>query len=348
VLLNSIDLHNFRCHRRLHASFCKTITWITGPNGAGKTSLIEAIHFLARLKSHITASTKSLFHFGTSEFAIQGQLAEGNKILLKKNTTARELFLNQNKTELQEFYGLLPVVIFSNHDIHIIRNGGSDRRSHLNSILALARRSLIPEMIRYNRILVQRSAEIKKNHPDKRTLDALTSQLITVGKPLQEARMEIATIVAAYAAFFHKRISNSHEKLKIKIYPAPWQCNTAEEIQQQRNLIGWQRDAVEIYINGKAAQKFASEGQQRTAALALRAAEYTILRRHLDLNPLVLVDDVLGELDTARRRTLIELLDPTSQTIIAATEVDKTIRDALKQPHAEIRLAGESRPEEQN
>jgi DNA replication and repair protein RecF len=127
--------------------------------------------------------------------------------------------------------------------------------------------------------------------------------------------------------------------MKIKIYPTSWEINLEAEIQQRRNLLGWQRDNIEIYIQGKTAHKFASEGQQRTAALALRAAEYIILRKHSSHHPLVLVDDVLGELDTARREALTSLLDPDCQLIITSTKTEEINRKKTVMKPATINLS---------
>jgi DNA replication and repair protein RecF len=320
VMLLRLELTDFRCHARHVLEPGPGATFLTGPNAAGKTSLLEAAHFIARLKSFRAAQPAALVRHGAPALHVRAHLP-GLTLSAGWSPDGRALRVNDTPVaSAAEFWGLLPVVALTSADAALVRGPSSERRTWLNALLAQLDRAHLRALLRYRAVLRQRNALITAPAPpDPALLRALTAQLIDTGRPLQFHRMALARLVFRAAAAVHSRLSSSRETLSVVITPARWDRDPAEERAAGRGLIGFHRDQFDCRVNGRSLQRYGSEGQQRTAALALRLAEITLLSRRLENPPLVLVDDVFGELDPDRRAAALSWLPHAPQALLTAT-----------------------------
>ena len=319
-MLRRVSLLDFRCHARSTLDLPPGVSVLAGPNGAGKTSFLEAIHFAARLRSFRTGQPRDLIRHGAPLFRVEVQ---GPDHHLAVGWSPAERSLQSGGLEIAQaadYWGRLPVVTVTSRDADLVRGTPGHRRQFFNAVLSQADRAHLLGLLRYRALLKQRQAMVHSpREPDPALWRVVSAQLIDTGRPLQAVRTRLARRLVRVASRFHARLSAGRERLELRVHEAPWERTWAEERRAGRVLAGLQRDTFDLLLGGRPVQKFASEGQQRTAALALRAAEIAVLTRRGGGGPLVLVDDVFGELDPARREALLGLLPHTVQAILTAT-----------------------------
>lgn len=319
MTIQKLRLVNFRCHQHLDLEFVPGLNILFGKNGTGKTSILEAIHYAARLKSHRTALSREMIRAGTKEFLISLTTTKGLKITVQKTTDQRTLRHDTEQVAAQSHYGTLPVVILSSEDLELVTAGDSKRRAFLNSLLAHQSEANRQLLIRYTRLLQQRAEALRAPNPDILTLQLLAQQMEEVGRTLQKQRAKLTRRVSLLAAAAYRKLTAGREHLRIQITPASWEANINQEILQRRNLIGLQRDQIHLIHQDRDPAKFASEGQQRGIAIALKVAEYIIIRKVTGSSPILLLDDIQKELDPERMLMGEKLLEETPQVIMART-----------------------------
>ena len=327
MILKSIRLVNFRCHREKRIDFENKIALIVGPNGTGKTTVLEAIHYLSRLKSHRTSLSGEMIAYGQDALSISATTADEEVITIYKEKDRRQIYHDNTLVSPEEHYGSIPLVILAASDMSLVTQGDKIRRSYLNALMAHENLLARNWLVKYDRILQQRAAELRKEKPHIPTLRLLTTQLADVGIPLQQIRKKLAKKVAVLASRIFHTITRKEESITMSISTAGWEIDLQNEINQRRNLIGLQRDTITIKLNNRDAAKYASEGQQRSIAVALKAAEFLYLKKITNRKPLLLIDDVQKELDPERTSAAESLLEQAGQVIMTRTQQTKTIRE---------------------
>jgi DNA replication and repair protein RecF len=302
--LQALRLRDFRCHASHALEMTHPITFILGPNGIGKTALLEAIYFVGRLRSFRTHLLKELIRLGQSEAGIVVQ-TDTELLRVDQQSNQRLLQINQEMVELQEFWGRLRVMACTSEDRELICGPSENLRRFIDALAAHDVRSLLRGHARYRTVLKQRNALLNGSAPwNAGVFQALTEQLRSVGQPLQEIRAQSTRRMVRLARLFHGKLAPPEERLTLKWSGAGWEADTETERRMGRTLIGFHLDKMEVILGDKPARKFASEGQQRTAALALKLAEAAWLTRRNGQKIVVLADDVVGELDGERRAIL--------------------------------------------
>ncbi len=316
-----LRLVDFRRYDRFEIAFQPGPQILTGPNGCGKTTILEALHFASRLRSFRTALPAHLVRHGAGTFGLAVE-AEGLSLRVEgaKNVTRMEAN-GQRLLRAREFWGLLPCVALTPADRHLASGAGGVRRKFLSGLASLMDRRHLAALLDYGAVLRQRNGLLRGLVKFDPGLDAvLATRLRESGQVLQADRKRLVRRLAAAARGFHRRLAPGDGRLDVRYRPAGWQADPAEERTRRRTGFGLQLDRLEIVLAGREVREFASEGQQRTAALALRLAEIALLARQLGTPPVVLADDVFGELDHRRKEALLTLLGPGVQVIASAPE----------------------------
>jgi DNA replication and repair protein RecF len=226
---------------------------------------------------------------------------------------------------LGEYLRIARVVSFANSDIALARGGSEARRRYLDFLGAQIDESYRPALRAYERALRARNALLKSAAPRLREIAAYDRQLIARGDMLGRLRARMADAIAPFAASAYERISRGREKLTVR-FVAGANANFAEHLAESRaeearlrqTIVGPHRDDLELLVDGMAAAQFASEGQQRSIALALKIAQADVFR-NAQYPPLLLIDDIFGELDAERRNALLDNLPAQSQKMVTAT-----------------------------
>jgi DNA replication and repair protein RecF len=247
----------------------------------------------------------------------------------------RKLALDgQPVKRLGDYLGVLRAVVFCTEDLQLVKGAARARRRFLDLLLAQTQPAYLPLLQRYLRAVRARNALLKHSRPggtDEATLDSFSRELVELGNQLIRMRTELAPKFSPLARLAYRRISNDAEELRIEYQPSV-KKDFAVELAQSRNrertyrstLVGPHRDDLRLLLNEKSVSQFGSEGQKRTLAIALKMAQAEYLAGIHGSAPVLLIDDVMGELDVKRRSGFLPLLEQarktSGQVFMTATE----------------------------
>lgn len=329
MVIEGLRLVNFRCFDRLDLSPAAGRTFIVGRNAQGKTSILEAVCMLLRLQSPRTTSPAEMIKAGSEGFSLDGKVA-GIHLACRNSGGVRSIFLDsQSQTRSDDYLATARVAWFANTDMELVRGGGSTRRRFLDFLGSQAVPGYRKALRDYERTLRSRNALLRENRP-RREIEAFNAPLIESGNVLFSARTALSAAIAAPAADACASISDGADSLAIAYRPgfggndfqSALETSRIEETRLRQTTQGPHRDDIGISLNGLDAAAFASEGQQRGIALSLKIAQARHLQLVHGVPPVLLLDDIFGELDTHRRNRLFEALPSDAQSIITTTFLD--------------------------
>jgi DNA replication and repair protein RecF len=325
-MLAELQLRQFRCFESLRVDLAAGFNFFLGRNGQGKTSILEAACVLLRLQSQRSSSLAPVVRFGEKSFAVSGRI-ENHRLDFRYTALRRKVAIDEvEQRTLGEYLRLGRVVSFANTDIELVRGGSDSRRRYLDFLGSQIDPLYRPALRAYERALRSRNALLKSAQPRPRELAAYDQPLIEHGSKLGMMRGRLVERLGPLAAQAHQRISGIAEHLEIRFAPGnetdfarQLADSSAQELRLRQTIVGPHRDDIELLIEGKKAPQYASEGQQRTVALALKIAQAELFALEEQTPPLLLIDDVFGELDPARRNALLEHLPADAQKLVTAT-----------------------------
>ena len=330
MALTSIRLQDFRCYTSLRCALAPGMTLFVGDNAQGKTSLLEAVCVLLRLQSPRCQGTAELVKFGAAEFGVAGTF-DGRE-LRHRGGHVRELAVDGCVVRKPGDY--LPasglVVWMGNGDMELVAGGSEVRRRYLDFLGTQVFAEYRTELRAYEKALRARNLLLKRDAvPPWREIEAWTPLLVAHGLALRRWREELVAGLTPFAAEAHMAAGGAGEVLGMA-YEAGCGEDFAEEIGAARGeearrrltFLGPHRDDFGITINGLPAARYGSEGQQRTIALALKLAQAAVLRGRCGREPLLLIDDIFGELDPRRRNALLKALPEGAQKLVTTTHLD--------------------------
>ena len=356
MIIESLELKNYRNYRELSLSFDPGTNLLYGDNAQGKTNILEALYYCASAKSHRGSKDKEIIRFGEEEAHV--------KLLLRKRDVPYriDMHLKMNSAKgiavnglpirrASELFGILNAVLFSPEDLNIIKNGPADRRRFMDLELCQLDRSYVHALVSYNRALVQRNRLLKdiSFQPELReTLDLWDAQLVNYGSQLIRARRDFLMRLNPVIGPIHSGLTGGKEEISV-IYDS----NTDEQefgssltraresdLRQKITSVGPHRDDIGFFVKrtdaedqsaavprdlrGMDLRRFGSQGQQRTAALSLKLSEIGLMEQATGESPVLLLDDVLSELDTDRQKQLLKTISRI-QTVITSTGMENLL-----------------------
>lgn len=341
--IEKLFLENFRNYKSAAVSFDDGQNLIFGENAQGKTNLLEAIFYLSCLKNFHSSRDFDAVFLGEREARIRGEFfAYGREFdvdLTIKQGSRRLLVNGIEEKRPSNHIGLIKTVVFSPDDLKIIKEGPALRRRFLNIAISQMRPSYIKALAEHNKIIEHKKQILKME--DGRDayldfLDVLDEKLSEVYAYIIKERGVFLSKSAEIISRVGLDISGGREefsleyshassvestddiKNKEKIFDHLKQRRVAE-LSSRSCLIGAHRDDFSVFINGKNARDFASQGQVRSVVLALKVAEHEILEEDSGEKPILLLDDVLSELDASRRAFLINDVNR-GQTVITGCD----------------------------
>jgi DNA replication and repair protein RecF len=327
-MISDLQLRNFRCFESLGVELSPGFNFFVGRNGQGKTSILEAACVLLRLQSQRSANLLPVVRFGEKAFAVSGHRA--NHLLEFRYSPLRRkvAFDHVEQRTLDEYLRIGRVVSFANTDIDLVRGGSETRRRYLDFLGAQIDPQYRPTLRAYERALRSRNALLKSPHPRPRELAAYDPPLLEHGAKLSEMRALLVARLAPVASAAYGEISGNAEILQLEFAPGnggDFAGELAEskpqELRLRQTVVGPHRDDIQMLVAVKAANQYASEGQQRTVALALKIAQSRIFMAEEGTAPLLLIDDIFGELDPMRRNSLLQYLPAEAQKLVTATSM---------------------------
>jgi DNA replication and repair protein RecF len=324
VHLAHLRLRDFRNYARLDADFIPGFHLLLGDNAQGKTNILEAIYLMATLRSFRGVGGAQMIRHGQRGYFAGGNVVGQGIREIKMFWSARERKLaldGQPVKKLTDYLGVLRTVVFCTEDLQLVKGAARGRRRFLDLLLAQTQPAYLPLLQRYMRAVRARNALLKQRVIDEAALDSFSQELVKLGDEIICARRELAPKFSPLARLAYRRISNDAEELRIEYQPSVKQ-DFAVELAQSRarersyrsTLVGPHRDDLRLLLNGKSAAQFGSEGQKRTLAIALKMAQAEFLAGIHGSPPILLIDDVMGELDVKRRSGFLPLLDQARKT----------------------------------
>lgn len=319
---------------------------LVGPNAQGKSNLLEAIGMLGTGKSFRTSREADVIAHGLELATISGEAeVRAGKVRLGCTITAtargtRKLYaVNGRSVRYAKFLGSLRVVTFVPADLQLVAGPPAMRRAFLNGALAQDQRVYYHELVRYQKALGQKAALLRAEpQVDGNLLEVYNETLIEAGTALVLARAQFAAALQARASRVHAEWTGAEEELEVRYEPNfPFEVPVADavagsfakrlsEMEDQERarsmpLVGPHRDDLALLLNGASLAAYGSQGQHRTAVLALKVAEYGIMQERSAEAPLLLLDDVLSELDPHRARAFLSGVGSFEQAFITATHL---------------------------
>lgn len=343
--VSHLQLRDFRNLPEVDARFSSGRVILLGENAQGKTNLLESIALLATGRSPAATRDAELVRFGAPnarlELEVQTQAAERSLAMLLTPGRARKVALDGlTQKRAADALGKLVVVAFRAADLGLVRGAPSERRSHLDALLVQLMPRHHAEVNEYERALAQRNRALRQvgeGSLQARDVAPWDAQLVALAVPIWRRRSRLAAALSEPAATWHERLALGRESLALRFVPG---CQLGEdpslwageyqatlEAERGRDLArglthaGPHRDDVEILLQGHPARVFASQGQQRTAVLAMKLAELELATRTAGEAPVLLLDDVLAELDEGRQAALLEAVGPTGQSFVTTTHL---------------------------
>lgn len=335
--LRRLSLHHFRNVGFAALDLGGRQQFFVGANGQGKTNLLEAIGYLTALRSFRATDNKVLIAHGQTGAAIacivDHERLGDTHVTIKLRADGKEVWCDQTRiTRLADYLGRFPTVVFSSQDILLIRGAPALRRRWLDLTLAAMDADYLRALTGYMRALAERNALLKSG----RVVDA---ELVAFEQALAPAAVELIarrhagveelnrSMQAAYAGLCDAvepagmTYQPSFAEPSLEAFLAKLEAGRARDAQFRSTLVGPHRDDVGFTVKGTAAKDFASEGQQRSLVLALRLAQSAWFQTRSGVVPVLLADDVLGELDPQRRRRFWAAIPETAQVIATGTHL---------------------------
>jgi len=327
VHLRRLWLTDFRSYDDADVEIAPGVTVVVGANGHGKTNLLEAIGYVGTARSFRGAPAEVLVKVGAERAVVRADIDQaGREVLVEAEIAAggrSRLQLNKQKLRrARDLLGQLPTTVFTPEDLAMVKGGPAERRTYLDDVLVLLKPKNDALRSDVDRILRQRNALLKQAGgrltPDiERTLDVWDAKFAESGERLARARATLTVELAPLVAQACGQLAGYESSTGMTIsttYDAPWieaglrealLARRSDELRRGLTLVGPHRDDLVIMLNGLPARTHASQGEQRTVALALRLAAHRLATTRLTSPPVLLLDDVFSELDPQRSDALL-------------------------------------------
>ena len=328
-------LTDFRSYASADISFAPGLTALLGANGEGKTNVMEAIGYLATLSSFRGAPNDALVRSGASSAVIRAEgEREGRQLLIEAelaSTGRGRVQVNKQKlARTRDLLGALRVSVFSPDDLELVKGGPAERRHYLDDALVARRPAFDSLRSDLEKILKQRNALLKQAGgrltPDvESTLSVWDAKLIETGEALAQARDDLVTELAPALNLAYEQVAGRSVPVTTT-YDAPWreqglaaalEAARRDELRRGVSLVGPHRDDLVLHLDGLPSRTHASQGEQRSLALALRLAAHRVVTDATGSSPILLLDDVFSELDPDRSAALLAHLPP-GQTVLSS------------------------------
>jgi len=334
LVLERLWLTDFRSHASLELEFARGVTALVGPNGSGKTNIVEAIGWLTSMRSFRGAPNDALIRQGADQAVARAQLRSDQRELLLEAELPRtgriRVQMNKQRVQRKDLLGVMSVTVFAPDDLELIKGSPGERRGYLDHVVVGQHPRNEAIRAQVDKVLKQRNALLKGVHgrldtDAAFTLDVWDSKLAEAGNQLGALRADAVTQLSPLVTNALQAVAGGDHQVSLR-YVAPWhdvgleQALTdarKDDVRRGVTTVGPHRDEVEIMLNEMPARTHASQGEQRSIALALRLAGHELVRSTTGVAPLLVLDDVFSELDDGRSAALVAAL-PDGQTLVTS------------------------------
>jgi DNA replication and repair protein RecF len=342
MYLSWLELTDIRCYDTVRFEPEEGVNVLVGANGAGKTSILEAVAYLGLLKSFRGTPDVAMIATGSEKALIRGEFAipsGSTRVEVElSNPGRRRVLVNGKRPQRnRDVLSQVPIVAFQPDDLDLVKRGPGLRRAYLDDLSAQLWPQAGADQLDYERAVRQRNALLKKDGrgSDSITLDVWDDRVAIAGSAVFEHRVRVldaldASLGEAYRLVGEKGSltwsyetnwgasldgGGGAERLREELFE-----RRRRDMDQRVTSGGPHRDDPALVVDGRPARSMASQGEQRTVALALRVAAYRVLGNHRSIAPILLLDDVFSELDPTHARGVMSLLDAGQVFVTTARE----------------------------
>jgi DNA replication and repair protein RecF len=339
IQLKRLAVFQFKSYAEAALDFSERVVCLLGQNGEGKTNLLDSIHYLSACKSYFNAIDSQNIQHGANECAITGEFEIGELpelVVCAIRKGQKKVFKRNHKDyeRLADHVGFIPSVIITPYDIELILEGSEVRRKFIDSTISQHSRRYLDELITYNHALQQRNNLLKQLGPkgpiDGALLEPWDAQLVHLGSAIHQARQLFMQQFTELFTAIYSKLSQSRETPGINyesdLFKGDFEQMLIKNRERDRFLertsAGTHRDEMSFTLDGFPLKKFASQGQQKSFLIALKLAQYLLLRDNCRKNPILLLDDLFDKLDSMRVKNLLAWLNENRAGQIFITDTD--------------------------
>ena len=338
MFFKEIELRNFRNYEYCKETFHPAINIFIGENGQGKTSLAEALYIMCLGRSFRTQKDREMIRFGEETAVVRTTVFKNERnvrteIILNRNDK-KNVKINGVRKRAVDLAGHILVVEFSPDDLKILKEEPDRRRRFLNREISKLYPNYYEDLAIYTKIVAQRNTLLKEGAADPSLLSVWNEELVQYGVRLITRRKTFIDRLNAISSRIHKEITEGKEDLQIgydasipydedpekigEMFREKLEASRETDLSRGNTSCGPHRDDLKVTINGVDVRRYGSQGQQRTASLAMKLAEIDLMEEESSEKPVLILDDALSELDKKRQKYLIESLTGTQIFLTAA------------------------------
>ena len=349
--LKTLNLINYKNFKNQTFEFNSKVNCFVGSNGVGKTNILDAIYHLSFGKSYFNPIASQNIKHGEDFFVVDGRYSKDlkeEKIIVSLKKGGKKVIKRNSKSynRFSDHIGLLPLVIISPIDRDLITEGSDLRRKFIDGVISQNDKIYLDQIIRYNKILFQRNSLLKQFYLsrtfDNDTIEIYDEQISKIGNLIFNKRKEFLELFSPI--FFEKYsiISNNKEKVNLT-YKSQLKnhrlqdlliSNIEKDKVLQYTSAGTHKDDIEFLIGNYPIKKFGSQGQQKSFLIALKLAQYEVLKAKSGNSPILLLDDIFDKLDSKRVKQIIKMVNDSNfgQLFISDTDAKRT-ENVVKSAH---------------
>lgn len=354
--LRSIHLINFKNYEEAEITLSSNVNCFVGKNGSGKTNVLDAVYYLSLCKSYLNVMDRQNIRFDQPFFSVQGNWVKDDvevNIHCAVKSGAKKVF-KRNKKEyekLADHIGQFPVVMISPYDRDLISEGSELRRKWMDGIISQFDRQYLDDIQRYAKVLEQRNALLRNMYDhglfDRESIEVWNDQMIRLGNAIHQKRR---SFLEEFIPVFQERynfigLEEEDVHLEYRSQLNEMAFDKLLEVFERKDALthysnaGTHKDDLVFTIKGHPIKKFGSQGQQKSFIIALRLAQYDWLKRHLNVKPVLLLDDIFDKLDQNRVKKLLDLVSNHyfGQVLVTDTEEER-LRSIFRSEDIESRI----------
>lgn len=321
MYLRKIIISNFKNIADAELEFSGKFNSVLGDNGEGKTNLLDAVHYLSLTKSCFSRSDRYVIRTGEAGAALGGTLVNGDevhRISVSIDSGGVKQLKKDGKlySKISDYIGTVPAVMVSPYDSELVNDPGEARRRFMDLMLSQTDREYLYRLQSYNRVLAQRNSLLKEDSPSDDLLMTFASRLSSFGQYIFEARRKMCDTFSGPVSDYYRDISGGSEQVSLRyvsqLSESDLESQLAASLERDKYLQyttrGVQRDDMDFLMDGCGIRRFGSQGQQKSFLVALKLAQFSVMKDHCGFSPILLLDDLFDRLDPRRVERLVSLV----------------------------------------
>lgn len=344
MFLNHIQLTNYRNHAAVSLHFSHRVTAFTGLNGSGKTNLLDAIGYLATLRSFLSHADHHHVRHGTDFFAIRGVFERQGM----QYEVACQFRAGQGKTvtengipyqRLSAHVGKYPMVLIAPQDMELISGSSEIRRKFFDQVISQTNPAYLHDLLTYQHTLQQRNSLLSRFYEtrtwDEDLLETYDEKLVDAGTRIASCRQNFMQTFAAALAEAYTQLGREEQasvqyqsRLLENSFPMLLRANRQQDRHLMRTTVGPHRDDFIFFMNGSEIKRTGSQGQQKSFVAALKLAQYQYMLGQTGVAPMLLMDDLFDKLDDLRVSRLLTIIanQGSGQVFITDAHLERTLQ----------------------